>query len=164
MSDVSSFAVALPGARQKQIDELPLDLSTTHRFLFIKQRWLTGAGKLVQASLMLTTGIFLLSQAPSTPNLVLQIAIVGTLLSLGGVAILALAWSDFVGGLAVDQRGIRARLGWAGFSVDWPAVASWRINDSAAESADLYSVEICTGESRLPLTVPGCRLSAHDLH
>lgn len=165
MSDVSSLSVALPrSTRHREFDAAPLDLAATHRFFFVRRRWLTGAGKLVHASLMLATGIFLMSQASSTPNLVLQIAIVGTLLTIGGVIVLAYAWSDFVGRLTVDQRGIRATLGWSGFTVDWPNVASWKINDEAAKIPDLYSVEIWTAESRFPLTVDGGRLSAADHH
>ena len=164
MSDVSSFAVTLPSAARQAAPEAPLDLSVPHRFLFLKQRWLTGAGKLAQAGLMLTTGVFLMSQASSTPGLVLQIAIVGTLLAIAGVAILAHAWSDFVGALTIDQHELRARLGWSKFAVQWPAVTSWQINDDSANLADLTSVEICTVGSRLPLTLPGGRFNVQDLH
>jgi len=165
MSDFSSLAVALPQAnRHGESESIPLDLAATYSFMFVRRRWLAGGGKVFQAGLMLGTGVFLLSQASSTPNLVLQIAIVGTLLAIGGIAILAYAVSDFLGGLRVDPHGIRVRLGWSGFSITWPEVARWRINDEAAKIPDLYSVEIVTPESRLPLTVPGGRLSAADHH
>jgi len=165
MSDVSSLAVALPQSnRLRESESIPLDLAATHSFLFVRRRWLAGGSKVFQAALMLGTGAFLLSQASSTPNLVLQIAVVGTLLAIGGIAILAYAVSDFLGGLRVDPHGIRVRLGWSGYSITWPEVARWRINDVAAKIPDLYSVEICTAESSLPLTVPGGCLSAADHH
>jgi hypothetical protein len=169
MSDATGFAVSLPrNARLQEGDAAraePIDLNATYRFSFVRQRWLTGIGVIVQGTLMGATGVFLLTQIPSTPSLVIQMAIVGTLLAVGGLFVLAKSWSDFFGGVTIDSQGFRASLGLSSFKVQWPAIARWRVNEIAAKMPELSSVEIWTGESdKFPRAVPGGRLNVHEHH
>jgi hypothetical protein len=169
MSDAAGLAVSFPrnsrapGATAHAAP-LTIDAAATYRFPFVRQRWLTGAGTLVQAALMLTTGIFLLTQISSTPNLALQISIVGLLLSAGGCLLLWLSWSDFFGGLRIDADTMRARLTWKSFRITWPEISGWRVNEAAAKLPDLASVEIWLQDGGYPLIVPGGRLSVADHH
>jgi hypothetical protein len=170
MSDAASLAVSLSRSRRLAgagtISEKvePIDTTATYRFPFARQRWLVGVGVVVQGTLMMITGGFLLTQVSSTPNLAIQIAIVGTLLAGGGLAILTRAWSDFLGGLTIDRDGLRASLGWSSFTMPWADVARWRVSETAANIVDLSSIEIWTAKSKFPRVVPGGRLSVTDHH
>ena len=170
MSDAASLTVSLPRARQFSGDNAasahvaPIDVTATYRFPFARQRWLVGVGVVVQATLMMIAGGFLLTQVSSTPNLAIQIAIVGTLLAAGGLAILTRAWSDFLGGLTIDRDGLRASLGWSSFKIFWSDVARWRVSETAAKIVDLSSIEIWSATSQFPRVVPGGRLSVKDHH
>ena len=164
MSNDNSLALNLPQRLRGEARSQPIDLSATYRFPFVRQRWLAGCSILFQGSMMMAVGAFLLSQIPSTPNLVVQMAIIGTLLAGGGLYVLSYAWSDFLGGLTIDQTGVQVSNGWSGFYLPWADVARWRVNDHAAEITDLTSVDIWSDDRELPYQVPGGRLSENDHH
>lgn len=165
MSNANSLALNLPRRlRGAEPHAEPIDLTATYRFPFVKQRWFTGCSTIFQGGLMIAVGGFLLSQIPATPNLVVQMAIVGSLLAGGGLYVLSYAWNDFFGGLTIDQSGVQATNGWSSFYLPWADVARWRVNDHAADVADLTSLEVWTDDVELPHQVPGGRLSEKDHH
>src|SRR5262245_34732939 len=95
MSNAAGYAVTLASSQLAQrrlaVTEAPsaeIDITAVHSFPFAPERWLSGAGRCIQGSLMIGVGGFLLTQVGSTPNLVVQIAIIGSLLIAGGLALI----------------------------------------------------------------------------
>lgn len=166
MSDATSFAVPLPfdSRLAGTAEALPVevDLNATYRYLFAPQRWLVGLGTCVKGGLLLVAGVFLLFQVSSTQNLKVQLVITGTLLTVGGLALLTTSLSDFFGGLQIDRSGIRARLGLTTFSAPWSEVEQWRVTENAAKIAEFPSVQVWLSGTSHPRTIPGGRLSRTD--
>lgn len=160
MSEASTLALPMPAS--VRADDLALDPSLPHRFAFAPQRWTVGLGRCIQAALMLGAGGFLLSQAPSTPKLTSQIAIVGSLLGAGGLALLIYALSDFTGSFNIDPQGLRGRFGLWGFGLSWNDLEKWQIHANAANTAELPSVSLWTAHRNVPYTIPGGHLREAD--
>jgi len=168
MSDAASLTLSLPRNRRfagaASSSEHALDLTAVYRFSFIRERWLTGAGKIVQSILMMATGGFLFTQISSTPNLRVQMTIIAGLMCAGGVYLLSRVGGDILGGLIVDCHGLRASFVSSHWASDWSEVKRWKINETAATISDLACVEVWTAKSASPLTIPGGHLSEKDLH
>ena len=169
MSDAAGYAVSLPSSelarKRLAVTDAPsaeVDMTAVHRFSFAPERWLAGAGAWIQAGLMIGVGIFLLTQVSSTPNLVVQISIVGTLLILGGLVIITRSFGDFIGELTIDRQGVRVRLGVTGFEIAWADLKQWRV-DETSRMPELSSVELWTTGSERPQGVPGGSLGYKDL-
>lgn len=160
MSEASTLALPLPASARA--DDAALDPSLPHRFAFAPQRWTVGVGRCIQAALMLGAGGFLLSQAPSTPKLTTQIAIVGSLLGAGGLALLIYALSDFTGSFTVDPQSLRGRFGLWGFSVSWNDLEKWQVHSAAANTVELPSVRLWAAHRPVPFIVPGGHLREGD--
>lgn len=165
MSQSASLALTLPNSTHAgtHSHSEPIDLNATYRFAFARQRWFSGLTALAQGGLMAGVGIFLLTQIPATPNLTIQMAILGTLLSLGGALVAARTWSDFFGSITVNADGLRMSHGLASFQLEWPNVTRWRITESAAKTSDLAAADVWTITSEFPHRIPGARLDLHDL-
>ena len=169
MSDAAGYAVSLPSSELTRnrlaMTDAPaaeVDITAVHSFSFAPERWLTGVGTWVQAGLMIGVGIFLLTQVSSTPNLVVQIAIVGTLLTIGGLALIVRTFGDFFGGLKIDRQGVRGRLGLKSFEIEWADLKEWRV-DETSRMPELSSIELWTSGAEFPSGVPGGSLSHKDL-
>src|SRR5262249_43544904 len=106
-----------------------IDITVPHSYWLGKSQWLAGVSKSRQAGLLLAAGIFLLTQISETPNLSVQVGIVGTVLTLGGVALLVYAAGLLRAALTIDTTGVRARVGWTGFDVAWLSIERWAISD-----------------------------------
>ena len=169
MSDTAGYAVTLPASQLRrsrlavtEAHSTEVDITAVHSFAFAPERWLTGVGSCVQGSLMIGVGAFLLTQVSSTPNLAVQIAIVGTLLAAGGLAFIIRSYGDFFGGLTIDRQGVRARVGLKRFELPWSEVRQWRV-DEHCKMPELSCIELWTkGESSQG--VPGGSLGHKDLH
>ncbi len=85
MPEPRGFALPMPD-RFAEVPARAIDTSVVHTYWFGRRLWLNGMGRCVQALLLLAAGVFLLTQITSTPNLVVQIAITGSLMALGGLA------------------------------------------------------------------------------
>lgn len=128
MSESPGFALPMPD-RFAEGPARTIDSSAVHSYWFGRRLWLNGVGRCVQALLLLAAGVFLLTQISSTPNLVVQIAITGGLMTLGGIAMLYRALGDFFGGLQVDFKTVRVRTGWKSCSFPWSRVERWSVID-----------------------------------
>jgi len=164
MSDSATLSLTLPRNRQLAVHAPSIDLEATYCFSFVRERWLPGAGKFVQSILMMGTGGFLFTQISSTPNLRVQMAIIASLLCFGGLFLISRVWSDFLGKLTLDKNGVSASYVWSKWSLNWSEIKRWRINETAANIAELACVEVWAADSELPKSVPGGHLREKDLH
>jgi hypothetical protein len=161
MSDTTSLSLNLPGAIELagSSETEALDLTATHSFTFARQRWFAGASNVVRGVLLGTTGIFLLSQMGNTRNLVVQIAILGTLLTIGGAAFLVRSLSDFFGGVHLNAKAIRVRYGLFGYTVPWSQITTYCVNEAAIKSPALPSVVLELNSPARQRLIPGGHLS-----
>lgn len=166
MSETSSISLTLPGAKElaRGHEDEALDLTVAHSFPFAGQRWFTGAGIAVQGLLMAGTGGFLLSQIPGTPNLAVQIAILGSLLIVCGVAFLARSLSDFFGYVRIDQESMRVRYGLVGYNIPWSRVKQWQVNETGAKSSLIGNVVLELSEPDAKRSILGGHLSLDAQH
>jgi hypothetical protein len=89
MSDVAVSISNLPGVGAEAVaaDAPALSRPATPSELQQLRRYaLAAGGRIVQGAVMISAGIFLLREIPSTPGLTLQMAILGLLLVAGGAA------------------------------------------------------------------------------
>jgi len=165
MSQSDELALDLPHgvSKPKSISAPAIDLSVPHRFGFAGQRWFTGAGTVTKGALMITAGVFLLSQIPATPNLVVQMAILSGLLIVGGAAFVLVSLGDFFGSLTIDEQGYRANFVLTGFSGTWSNVVNWVVHESS-HNADIPAVQIWTGPQQVIHAIPGGYLSKEEGH
>jgi hypothetical protein len=155
MSESAGFAIRLPETvGHANSPAANFDLSVAHSFWFGRRLWMNAAGLCVQAALLLAAGIFLLTQISSTPNLAVQIAITGGLLSLGGIAMLVRAVGDFLSGLKVDRHGVRVRMSGKGFAVPWTAVERWNMSPKERKLKELPGITVWVVGNKKPFTVP----------
>ena len=154
MSYSQDLALDRPREMNIAAAEIPLDLAAVHCFRFLSQRWFAGVSSLTKGLLMLLVGIFLFSQIPSTPNLVVQMMIIATLLTVCGLVFSWLAWREFSGSFTIDQQGFQARFGLNSFSGNWSQVTNWDVSDSG-HSADLPAVQIWTDKDDTLHSIPG---------
>jgi hypothetical protein len=155
MSDMAGFAIRLPetAARDRSLVE-SIDLDAVHTFWLGRRMWTTCLGLAVQSALLLGAGVFLLTQISSTPNLVVQIALTGSLLSIGGLAMLAHAASVFLTRLTIDRSGLRARVGWSTFATPWSNVVRWSVTTRRRSIKELPGIRWWVEGSDGPVTIP----------
>src|SRR5260221_13716503 len=103
MSETLELALPLTGqpvyappglqSRSETLDERLLAIATesTHRFYYAPLCWPAAVDGLVKFVMMFVPGVFLLTQISETANLKVQIAVVGVLLTIGGVYFFAQA-------------------------------------------------------------------------
>jgi hypothetical protein len=176
MSEAMDFAVPLsldsvfaqpgverpPATRNERLFS-EIVTNAVYRFYFAPLRWLTGVDSLVKSALMFFPGVFLLSQVSATPNLRIQVATAGTLLAGGGIAFFVHSLRDFLGGLTIDAAGITARRGLFSKTLAWSEIKRWNVDNSAANMAELSSIQLWSTESDFPqVVVPGSFLSENE--
>jgi hypothetical protein len=160
-----SSDLALPLSERVRATGRParvVDVSAVHYFWFGRRLWLSGLGLCVQASLLLVSGVFLLTQMSSTPNLVVQIALTGALLTLCGIAMLWRAASDFMAGLRIDRKGVRVHLGWTRFFVPWQNIERWSVNQPRIP--ELPAVTLWLNNKKQPVVVTGAQADESVRH
>lgn len=154
MSNTAGLAIPLHGpSRVANGHAATVDVNAVHYYWFGRRLWLAGLGKCVQALLLLAAGVFLLTQISSTPNLVVQIALTGSLLTAGGAAMLYRALGDFLAGMKVDRQWLKIRTGWKSVSVPWSKVEKWRIEDHVPKIAQLPCITLWLAEGLRPVTI-----------
>ncbi len=163
MSDLAGFAIRLPetAARDASLVER-IDLEAVHTFWLGRRMWATCAGLVVQSALLLGAGVFLLTQISSTPNLLVQIALTGSLLAIGGLAMLAHAASAFLTRLTIDRYGLRARVGWSTFATPWTNVVRWSVGTRKRSINELPGIRWWVVGSDSPMTIPDGYLDEHS--
>jgi len=129
---------------------------------FSRRRWTAAFAGLAQAAVMLTTGLFLLSQVHETPRLVMQMSIVSGLLILFGLASLLYVLRDLFGFVRVDKERFSARVGMTGFTVMWDEIVKWRINE-VARTPEVACVELWRRDASPAYRIPGGMVSEEDL-
>lgn len=139
-----------------------IDAAATHQFPFSRRRWAMGAGKIIQALLMLASGVFLLTQIRATPNLSVQIAIVGGLIAVGGAALAVRSLRDLFGGLTISPDGVQVRFALERYSLSWDQIEKWQVNELAADVAEMPVVSFWTQTDVVRKTIPGCHLTIED--
>ncbi len=154
MSDSTLFSAdsaSLAGGRL--IDYSKVDLHSPHHFWFGRRIWTQVLGKAFQATVLLTAGIFLLVQAAATPKLIMQMSMVGGLLTIGGLAILVAAIGEIRSRLVIDQAGITARTGLTGFSIPWARIDRWSISETSRAHDQCATLAIWGVGNSQPMTV-----------
>ena len=73
------------------------DLSIVHIFELPAQRWRRGLAQSASGALLVVTSLYLLAQIGPTPGLATQLAILGSLGSIGGVWLLINAARNLFG-------------------------------------------------------------------
>lgn len=132
------------------------------RIPFLRRRWAAAFAGQAQASVMMSTGLVLLSQLHETPRLALQMSIVGGLLVIFGVTSLLFVLRDLFGFIRVDKDRFSARVGITKFSVMWDEIAKWRINE-VARTPEVACVELWCRDQTSTHRIPGGMISEEDL-
>lgn len=135
--------------------------ATPQSFAFTSQRWKSGLQQGISGTGLLVMGVFLLSQISSTPALVAQLAILGSVCSVGGLALLMKAVGGMFGRLVIDESGIAIRPGFTGFSITWNELARWDVNLDA-EYPEAHCVRFWTPDSPCALFIPNNWLTDHS--
>jgi hypothetical protein len=176
MSESMDLAVPLtrqsvhapPGLQRSNetLDERLLAIATesTHRFYLAPLCWPAAVDNLVKFVMTFAPGVFLLTQVSETPSLRVRIAVVGGLLTMGGIVFFAQAVRDLLGGLTIDAAGITCRRGLLfPKTISWSDLCRWNVNESAAKTSAFPSIQFWTTESESPqVTIYGARLSGKD--
>lgn len=151
---IDSTDLALPFGNRRQLT-LPsakyVDITVAHPFWFGRRLWMAGVGFILQGAALIAAGVFLLTQISATPNLVVQIALTGGLLTLGGIVILYRASGDFLAAMRIDRQGIRVHLGWRRMFIPWACVEAWSVQDPMLE--DLPAITIRVHKKSEPVVV-----------
>lgn len=167
MSDTATGALPLTTLEQigwepRTTSRLSLNLTATYRFPFLRYRWLLVLGIVARSALMIVAGVFLLSQIAETPGLAVQMAVLGALLTGGGLLFLVHARGDLWGGLIVSPEGLVVANGRSSFSLAWSQVQRWRMFDQAAQACGSPTLEVWSTDAQGRSVVPGGRLNAMD--
>lgn len=163
MSEAATLA--LPVAQEIAAHAAPHSHAETpiaRSFAFATQRWKSGLVQGVGGMGLLGMGVFLLSQIGSTPALVVQLAILGSVCSVGGLALLAKAVSGLFGRLVIDDTGIAVRPGFTGYSIAWSELDRWEVQLDSERHPEAHSIRFWTAGSPCALFIPNSWLSNQD--
>jgi hypothetical protein len=130
-------------------------------FAFSTQRWKRGITHATSGTGVLVMGVFLLTQISSTPGLAVQLAILGAVCSVGGLALLTKAVGDLFGRLVIDETGIAVRPSITGYSIAWNELSRWDV-DLDAEFSEAHSVRFWTPDSPCAMFLSNSSLTHHD--
>ena len=167
MSEVTTLALPVPNnaafdgnARSHARSHAPT--AAVQSFAFATQRWQYGLTQAVGGTSLAVMGAFLLTQIGSTPGLTTQLAILGSICAVGGVALLTKAARDLFGRLVIDQNGITLRPGFAGFTISWNELKRWQVQLEGNSHPSSPSIRLWTQVESCPLFIPNSWLSDHD--
>ena len=128
-------------------------------FAFRSTRWRTGLVLGAGGTALLAVGLFLLSQISETPALTAQLAILGSLGVVGGLAFLTKSVRDLLGRLVINDDGISVRPGFAGFSVPWSELTRWEVKAESDRHPEDPSVRFWIQGTLCPVFIPNGWLS-----
>ena len=137
------------------------ETSIAQSFAFSTQRWKSGVTHAASGTGLLAMGVFLLTQIGSTPALAVQLAILGAVGSVGGLALLTKSIGDLFGRLVIDEAGIAVRPSIAGYSIAWNELSRWDVNLDA-EFPEAQSVRFWTVGSPCAMFLSNSSLTHHD--
>lgn len=133
-----------------------------HVFFFISRKWQSGLLRIVQGAFLLVAGVFLLTQVISTPNLMVQMVILGCVLSIGGCYFLWSSLSDLLGFFRVDRQGIHLRDSWSIRSIPWSHIVAWQVNSGSPRDLQ-RAVRILLPDPHHPVVIDGDSFHNEDL-
>ena len=131
-------------------------------FAFAGQRWQSGLAQGASGTGLLGMGLFLLSQIGSTPALVTQLAILGAVCSVGGLALLTKSIGDLFGRLDIDETGIAVRPGLTGYAIAWSELDRWEVKLDSELHSEAHSIRFWTSGSPCALFIPNNWLTHQD--
>ena len=127
---------------------------TTQTFAFATQRWQNGLALGAGGMALLSVGLFLLSQISTTPALVTQLAILGAVGCISGLALLMKSIRDLLGRLIIDETGIAIRPGFAGFAITWNELQRWEVRAEGDRHPEIPSVRFWIQGEPCALFIP----------
>ncbi|MFO1004934.1 MAG: hypothetical protein U0929_03160 [Planctomycetaceae bacterium] len=145
------------------VEPHPSHKPTRLSFGFARQRWQSGLLLMLQASVLIGVGAFLLSEIPATPGLKVQMAILSVILIGGGLWMVPKIVVDFFGSIRVDQTGIHMEPTIVGFSTPWDQIERWEVRDCNGTMVS-HCVRVWTKSSHHSHTIPAGYLCHRDLH
>lgn len=131
------------------------------RETYAMKRRLVALGWITQGLLLAATGGFLLWNLHVAPQLAMQAAILGGLLTAGGIGLIMHALMDVTSHLTIDEAGIRGRFGWDAFKLSWHDLRRWWVSEHDDRYAGLAIAELCSYQHP-PKTIPGGYLDRED--
>lgn len=170
MSDAAEFALPLSASNpQYSAHAQPFEaeyptqsINDAHAFPYSTRRWLSGARRASLSLVSLSVGAALLLQITRTPALAVQVAMLGTLLTLGGLVWGVQSIQDFLGQLVIDGRGIHQLPAFVGFSIPWEDLQRWEVRDDVPDSLAIPSIRFWCPQQPTSLSVANSRLSEED--
>ena len=135
---------------------LPAELSIPIRAARLKNGLAFAAG----GASIIGVGGFLLSQISSTPALASQIAILGSVGIVGGLAMLTRSVRDLLGRFVIDDNGIKVSPLFAGFSISWSELTRWEVTEEFGQHPEAPGVLFWTEGSPCPQYIPNNWLSS----
>lgn len=97
----------------------------------------------------------------SPPGLAVQLAILGAVCSVGGLALLTKSLGDLFGRLVIDETGISVRPIFIGYSIAWNELSRWDVNLDA-EFPEAQCVRFWTPGSPCAMFLSNSSLTHHD--
>lgn len=131
------------------------------RETYATKRRLVAVMWMAQGALLAAAGGFLVWNIHIAPQLAMQAAILGGLLSVGGIWMVLHAIMDMTSHLTVDEDGVRGRFGWGGFNLPWHDLRQWRASDHDDRFAGIAIAELWSRQRRA-VTIPGGYLDRED--
>jgi hypothetical protein len=115
-------------------------------FSFAPQRQKAGIVQGVIGVSLALLGAFLISQISTTPALVAQLAILGAVGVIGGLALMTRAVSDLAGRLVIDDTGISIRPAMTGYAISWNELSRWDVKLETEKYPEANGVLFWTGD------------------
>jgi hypothetical protein len=129
-------------------------------YFFAPKRWRVGIVHAIEALFLIIAGAFLFYESPTTPNLRVQMVLIGAALFVAGVFLARSAMVDFLGFLRVDEHGIHMRLRPERESFTWDDITAWTVGKSDSPYDIIKYFEFHTHDnSKTPRTIDGRYLS-----
>lgn len=129
---------------------------------FGAQRWKIGLVRGVGGVGLLVMGTFLLSQISSTPALVIQLAIIGAICLVSGLAFLTNSIANLFGRVVIDDNGIAVRPAFTGYSIAWKELERWEVRLDSDQPPEAHSVRFWTAGSLCAMFIPNGWLTNQD--
>ncbi|MFO1044593.1 MAG: hypothetical protein U0941_22700 [Planctomycetaceae bacterium] len=111
---------------------------------------------------LLATGLFLISQIGSTPALIIQLAILGSSCTVGGIGLIMRAVRDLLGRLVIDEVGIAIRPSVVGYSIAWNELSHWEVRTGMERYPDANTILLWTRDIPCAMFIPNNWLTDDD--
>lgn len=163
MSETATLALPVAHEIANQIhSHSHAETTGVQSFAFARQCWRSGLSQGASGTGLLVMGVFLLSQIGLTPALVTQLAILGSVCSVGGLALLTRSIGNLFGRMVIDEAGIAVRPGITGFSITCSELVCWDVNLNSEVHPEAHSIRFWTAGSPCALFMPNSWLPHQD--